>query len=1511
MRSDTRAAARHVLRMASALALVFFGAQALSQPAASRGSAESGASSAIPVSSAAPASSAAASSSAAPASSPAAAPTSAPAASSEATSSSAPVVVAKPKAPKAPDPTPAQVNALVELQREAQLYESDAKDYRASMTRIIQHHYREKKKRVLRALDREIEIENKGLREARDEAVRRLEAFVARYSGANSHPENTPDAMFRLAALYEERARDIAESTPLDFNAAPPDPDLGPAIALYKRLVREFPKYKELAGVYYFLGHALNDIGRLEEAQQVWRALVCSNRFAYPVAADPKDPSRDAVARLPQDHEPDWWLGWMARHPEPMDKKREKDAEARQKAEKAPKGRGAAAKPAEPEPTEPVDDEDAFKNPFPEDCRPIPQQLAAGEDVRYLGEVWWRIGDFHFDEIDPWGGPYNLSRAEAAYGQALRFERPTTVYDVSMYKLAWTYFKQQRYEAAVRQYIKLLDLTDRREKETGNPGADFRTEAFAYIAGSLTYLDFKGPPAGDPYIARNDVFDIYSDTAQIEEAMRPSIGRLQDASLIPQDRKWTIEIYKALAVEFKEYSQLHNFIEVNELILKKWPNHRDAPIIQNQVALTYETLSFGARGAEAEAFAAKALAARGKLVDYVEQPGRIPEWVEKNKEDPEAIRAAEQIVRGGLRRAAADHTNAARRWVKTAREAGDDAEKQQAFSRALAEYRAAGVAWGSYLNQDENADDAYDSRFWLADAYVGAVLVEVELGRIPADKDVALAQEASRNVRDSNDNDDKLQPAAQMVVNVSQAVVRANYKRHEATGGTEGFPLVKEVQTEKYEEEGERRERVTPIEPPAPLRAVIAALDEYVKFVPIEKEPDPSDPNHNLYAYNAAEALFLYGQFTDAKGRLEQIYQKQCGSTKFGFQAWKKLVTIAALERDFDRSKRLAEENKKKSCALSDADRVSANSLGTDILNSAIFKEAYAAFDKAQKLPDTPENAAEKKTLYARAASLYEEGLQVDPGRDEAPEAAINGAISHKQLGNYDKAIAMYELFIGAYGKDEALNALQKGDKAKSSAPEPEKYAQRVRYLKMAYDALAEAYVLFFDYRRAAQTYDRISAIEREVPPLKDKEGAERIGTRGFDPDARRNAAQNAVFLYLNIGEQARVEATKKRFFGMNPPREQQAEIEWLIVQGDLKAWDERAPDRAENRNARLRAIASLESFYAKWSKDPAGYGMAVQAAGNVAKLRRVAGDNKADDWCSNTISSFESYRSVAPKDEKGNSKALGSVQAEFAAECEYRKIDEDLKKSFDYEAGNHRYAGVITEITKTFEDDVNKVAKGYTDRLQGVVDKYQSPRWIVAARVRRGTLYDSCRTGLYNAREPALKLYSDEPQTMKICGLIKKKKCSEIEFLKELDKLCTETGSEQACSGYDSFTAKRRTDWKAKRDGLLDGTDKLMVASYTEAIVLSQAARIRTKEVDLAVARLAFHQDIIGDAKLREYTSVVRDPSRKDDDGKPMAFDYVDGMFPRMRRGLGVTLTDAITTAPLPGGSASGGGAP
>lgn len=1339
------------------------------------------------------------------------------------------------QAPPPPPPTPAQLAALAELEKEAAAYTQAAKDYRGAITRIIQHHYEDRRRRILTALDNEIAIEKKGLREAREEAIRRLEVFVQRYSGPNAHPENTPDAMFRLAALYEERARSDTETNDdLSFG-------LLPAIAIYKRVIKEFPSYRELAGIYYYLGHALNDSSRLAEAQQVWRSLVCHNKFPYPAATDPKDPGRDLIAPLPQDHDRDFWIGWESRHPIPI-------GIARQKPQTPAKGAGFKTKKQKEEEAAAAaaaagNDETSYVNPFPSDCKPIPQKTAPGAEPRYIAEVWWQVADYFFNEIDPAGGPYNLNRAESAYKHALKYKKPP-VHSVAMYKLAWTYFKQQRFETSVRQFIELLRVADENEKQTGDTGADFRNEAYTYIAGSLTYQDFVGPGADEPYIPRSDVLDLETDPRIAEQKMRIAIERVKDPKLIPQDEKWTVEIYKALAQEFKELNQFRNTIEVSELLLKKWPLHRDAPVIQNQIADIYDMLTNQSRAGTAERAenSAKALAARTKLAQYV---GTTP-WVDANKDDPEALQTAERLVRGGLRRAAADHTNAGSYLANQALGISDKESRDPLLERAYDEYKLAADGWRGYLAQDVNAPDAYESRYWLADAHHMMVVIQVAMDRTPSKEEIEAARSTAVAVRDSNEDDKYLQPSAYMVVDTAHQGLMALYKLHKATGGTEGVEHRTEL---RIEGEGENRKPVKDTVPPLVL-ASVAARDEYIRTVPPAIDPQK---NHDLYAFQAADVFFVYGHFDEARKRFEPIYQQQCGKTEWGYQAWDRLTTMANLENNIELSRKLAEAAMAKSCAVNDEQRLKEESLAVPTIKRGYYIDAAKAFGEAEKMPDGPERAK----AWRKAAALYKVALEKAPAHDEAPEAAIFGAFSYKQVGEYDQAIEMYTLFIKEYGSDQKLGELEKGkpDAKPPVKPEPEKFAERVKYLKQAYDALAAAYVLFFNYRSAAETNDTISRNAR------------------FEEAARRTAARNAVLLYANIGDKDKMLAARNTLMTLNPSADQKADIDFLVASADLKTWDENGLDEGANRTARIRAGEQMEVYYSINKNNIAAAPYVVQAAYHAAKLRRAGRDAQYREWCKRTTQAFTSFKNTAPIVDGKNS-ALQSMQADMAAECAYRAIDEQLRTDFDYDAGHHRYEGVIDKVKKSYEDDLKKANEWYK-RLQEIIVQYESRPWSVAARARQGSVYDSCRTGLYNARPPGLRLYSDKEEK-----LLKLAETSDREDLQET---------------ADALRQNRREAWRAARERLLAEADQPMVKFYTEAVVWARAWKVRNPAFDTAIQRLAFFTDILGDAKLREWSQGVLDPDGK----KP--FEYRDGIFLRSRPGLTPSLTPDGLPAPLP----------
>ncbi len=1323
---------------------------------------------------------------------------------------SAPPIKFKKNAPPPPPPTAAQLRALKILQAEAKEYEKGAKHFRDTLTMIVRHHYEERRRRILTALDREIGIEKKGLRDARAEAIKRLEKFIAVYSGANAHPVATPDAMFRLAALYEERAR---ESQDADVATG-----LDPAINLYRRIITEYPNYEEIAAVHYFLGHAYTDSARLEEGQQAWRVLVCSNKFQ--VKQDPDDTGKITVQDLPQDHDQKFWNDWYNKHPVPLDQLGKLGNKPAKKRKADPMG---------------TDEEElTFKDPYGE-CKPLPQNLKPGEQPRYLAEVWWQIGNFHFDQIDPKGGPYNLNRAVSAYDHSLEYKKPP-LYGVSMYKQAWTYFKQQRYSTATEWFVKLLHYADEQEAKTGDPGADFRQEAFTYIAGSLTYVDFAGPPPQDPYIPRNDVLDLESDPVIAEQKMAIAIERVQDPKLIPQDKKWTVEIYKALAQEFIEITQNRNAIATLELTLKKFPMDRDAPVMQNKVAELYDQLSrLSPEGSAAKAeYSAKALKARTLLAQYV---GATP-WTDANKDDPEALAQAEALVKGGLKRAAADHTNAARASYNQALERSDPGEQRALIEKSIEEYKLAETGWAAYIAQDPNALDAYESKFWLADARYWVVVLQVTIERTPSPAEVSGAREAAITVRDSNEDDKYLQPAAYYVVTLADKVLEDHHRQFEESKGARGIE-----KREKVERTGDGPDaKVVKVAVPQPVVDTITARDEYNARIPLDRDPKQ---NGTLYAFQGADNYYVYGQFDQARPRFKALYDQYCGTNKWGFKAWERLIDMAALEGDAKASTKLA---KGKSCAYDEETKVAEEAKRKPVMQTAAYAEAAELFKKAEKMPDGPE----RKKTWRKAAAAYKVALDAAPARKEAPEAAMNGAYAYKQVGEYDKAIEMYELFISQYGSEKKLQALKNGDpNAKPpKAAQPKEYEDRVKYLKTAYDALAGSYVLFFDYPKAAQTFDKISSIEH------------------FAPKDRREAARQSMSLYASLGDRGGMNKARNRFKALGASPKEIAEADFIIASSDLKKWDEFSPDKGANQAARKTAQTSMSNYYAKNKNNGAAAQWVVHSAYHVAKMKHSSRQGDTNKWWGYTIAAYDKYKTVAPA-KAGKGGAKGSPEAGMAAQAAYTMVDEDLERRWDYgNVAKHKYKGTAVKVIGAYRKNALEAKKWY-DKLQAIIDKYVSPEWSTVAIARQGTVYDSLRTGLYNTRPPNLVMFDKKTE-----ALLKKAENSDNPDLQEK---------------ADAVRVKVQKAWRDARDKEIDSADGIVVDRYGNAIVLARRYSVSNPGVTHAIRRLAFLTDVIGEAKMKQHAAGVKD------------LNYTDGMFLRMRPGQVTSPEPEGMPRPLP----------
>jgi len=79
------------------------------------------------------------------------------------------------------------------------------------------------------------------------------------------------------------------------------------------------------------------------------------------------------------------------------------------------------------------------------------------------------------------------------------------------------------------------------------------------------------------------------------------------------------------------------------------------------------------------------------------------------------------------------------------------------------------------------------------------------------------------------------------------------------------------------------------------------------------------------------------------------------------------------------------------------------------------------------------------------------------------------------------------------------------------------------------------------------------------------------------------------------------------------------------------------------------------------------------------------------------------------------------------------------------------------------------------------------------------------------------------------------------------------------------------------------------MIDRYGNAVVLAKRYSVSNPEVTRAIRRLAFFTDVIGEAKMQQYTSTIKD------------LNYSAGMFPRMRPGQAAAAPPQGLPAPLP----------
>ncbi len=122
-------------------------------------------------------------------------------------------------------------------------------------------------------------------------------------------------------------------------------------------------------------------------------------------------------------------------------------------------------------------------------------------ESRYVDEVFFRRGEYHFVRR-------KYLDAEEAYLAVVRMGERSPFYELALYKLGWSFYKQELYEEALHQYIALLDYKlssgyDFDADYTGESEGEERRVADTFRVISLSFSNLGGPDELNRYFTSN------------------------------------------------------------------------------------------------------------------------------------------------------------------------------------------------------------------------------------------------------------------------------------------------------------------------------------------------------------------------------------------------------------------------------------------------------------------------------------------------------------------------------------------------------------------------------------------------------------------------------------------------------------------------------------------------------------------------------------------------------------------------------------------------------------------------------------------------------------------------------------------------------------------------------------------------------------------------------------------------------------------------------------------------
>lgn len=749
------------------------------------------------------------------------------------------------------------VAELQRFQKSFTRYADEIRDYQKTVDGIVDAEYARRVATINEFYDTKIEANETIERDYRTNAIVAFEEFLRRHPNEERY---TPDAMFRLAELYFEKANDdflladeqyqeqIALYEAGKIPDPPPDPqrDYSKTVETFRALIDDWPEYRLLDGAYYLLAYCNLQMGETKLA-------------------------RDQFAEL----------------------------------------------------------------------------IVERPDSEFVPEAWIRIGEYHFDRNE-------LELARGAYEEAMKFP-DSKFFDKALYKLAWTHYRQDNFDEAIKQFKRLVAYSDEIARKTGESGSVLREEAIQYIAISLSEEDWD-----------------------LDGNKDPEFGMVRIRRYVTGNEPYEREVLTQLGEYLFDNTRFATAVDVYNFLLKKYPLDRRNPEIHEKIILAL------LRDDKVDA----AFRERSKLSQYY---GQGSDWYAYQQKvgNAEATRYAQNLVKDNLIQSATWYHAEAQKL----RNRGEIEQDEAVMADARDNYKVAAQGYADFLKKYPNDKDIYQWNFYYAECLYYSEQYD-------------RAFEQYRVVREMDVSDNEYQETAafnavkslefRLTSMIERGEVPAKVLPTDAMEEARSAAEEQETAREDVEDRGTQKRDVDEQAIPEIVHRYITAMDRYVVLGLKNEEDKHLDAK---FAFSSAKVYYDFRHYKTARKRFDWIVNNY-PDNEVAYLAGSLILETYRKENDFAglaaAADRLGNVIKGEQAEAIKAE-VKTLQLG------ALFKEAEKLF-------------AEKK--YEAAAEKYVELIQENPDTEYAAKALNNAAVAYENVRRYESAMRLYERVVKEHPDD-------------------------------------------------------------------------------------------------------------------------------------------------------------------------------------------------------------------------------------------------------------------------------------------------------------------------------------------------------------------------------------------------------------------------------------------------------------------------------------------------------------